>query len=158
VIELLGPSIKETATKIDIERLPHIYGDPVQIRQVFQNLISNAIKFRSEKPISIQIRAHLENAEWVIQVSDNGIGISSEFSDKIFQIFQRLHTREKYPGSGIGLAICKKIIERHKGRIWVHSTLEMGSTFSFSIPSSDMPYNLRATSPIGGKRFPTISP
>jgi chemotaxis family two-component system sensor kinase Cph1 len=112
--------------------LPTVLADPSQLALVFQNLIGNAIKFRKEgvQP-HIRISATRMENRWKISVSDNGIGIDPAFFDKIFVIFQRLHTRDKYPGTGVGLAIVKKIIERHGGQIWVESEVGKGSTFYF---------------------------
>jgi light-regulated signal transduction histidine kinase (bacteriophytochrome) len=107
----------------------------VQIGQLFQNLISNAIKFRGEATPTVQISAEQQDGWWRFTVRDNGIGIAPEFADRIFIIFQRLHTREEYPGTGIGLAICKKIVERHGGEIWLESRKGEGSTFRFSLPA-----------------------
>ena len=108
--------------------------DATQITQLFQNLIGNAIKFRSERSPEIHVGARKEEGRWVFWVRDNSIGIEPQYAGRIFQIFQRLHTRKQYPGTGIGLAICKKIVERHGGEIWVESQLGQGSTFYFSIP------------------------
>jgi light-regulated signal transduction histidine kinase (bacteriophytochrome) len=105
--------------------------------QVFQNLIANAIKFRGENHPEVRIGATRLGNEWVFSVSDNGIGINPEYWDKIFEIFKRLHTRDEYPGTGIGLAICRRIVERHGGRIWVESEEGKGSTFFFSLPIVD---------------------
>ena len=102
--------------------------------QVFQNLIGNAIKFRSERPLEIQVGARKEQRFWLLYVKDNGIGLDLKQRDKIFQMFHRLPSRQKYPGSGIGLSICKKIIERHGGTIWVESMPDAGSTFFFTLP------------------------
>ena len=102
--------------------------------QLFQNLIGNAIKFHGEQPPQIHVGAREEAQRWVFWVRDNGIGIDSQYFERIFQIFQRLHTRKHYPGTGIGLAICKKIVERHGGAIWLESQPGQGSTFYFSIP------------------------
>ena len=108
--------------------------DPSQICQVFQNLIENAIKFRREETPSIHISAKKLKAEWKFSIKDNGIGIEKQYFDRIFVIFQRLHTRKKYVGTGIGLAICKRIIRHHGGRILVKSKFGKGSTFYFTIP------------------------
>jgi len=134
VISYLKPTIEETNAKITQEPLPIIRGDPSQIRQLLQNLISNAIKFRGDEPPEIHISAEELEKEWLISVIDNGVGIDLEHQDKIFKIFNRLHTREEYPGTGIGLAICKRIVNRHGGKIWVESEPPKGSTFYFTIP------------------------
>jgi light-regulated signal transduction histidine kinase (bacteriophytochrome) len=109
---------------------------PPQTRQLFQNLISNGVKFRAAHPPEIHISAAHQEGEWVFSVRDNGIGIAREYWERIFVLFQRLHTRVEYAGTGIGLALCKKIVERHGGRIWVESEPGKGSTFSFTMPDS----------------------
>lgn len=126
--------INETAAKITFDSLPTVMADSTQLMQLFQNLIANAIKFRSDKAPEIHIEASRLEDEWLFSVKDNGIGIDPKFSDRIFVIFQRLHTRDEYQGTGMGLAICKKIIECHRGRIWVESQLGEGATFYFTIP------------------------
>ncbi|HLO84772.1 MAG TPA: ATP-binding protein [Nostocaceae cyanobacterium] len=126
--------IKESGATITHDPLPTIMADSTQLMQLFQNLIGNAIKFRSQEPPKIHISAERLEEEWLFSVKDNGIGLDPQFSDRIFVIFQRLHTRDEYPGTGMGLAICKKIIECHRGRIWVESQLGQGATFYFTIP------------------------
>jgi chemotaxis family two-component system sensor kinase Cph1 len=113
-----------------------IIGDKTQLTQLFQNLIGNAIKFRSEKPPEVQIDAELDGGgtKWQFSITDNGVGMDMQYADKIFMIFQRLHTTEQYEGTGVGLALCKKIVERHNGKIWVDSKLGKGSTFYFTLP------------------------
>ncbi|MEO0685762.1 MAG: ATP-binding protein, partial [Cyanobacteria bacterium J06649_11] len=130
----LSTRIEQTAAKITHDELPTVMADSTQIMQLFQNLIGNAIKFRSEKQPEIHISVSRSEEEWLFSVSDNGIGIEPRFSDRIFVIFQRLHTRDEYPGTGMGLAICKKIAECHRGNIWVESQLGEGATFNFTIP------------------------
>jgi len=111
--------------------LPQVLADEIQLGQVFQNLIGNAIKFRSERPPEIRVSARLEKEGWIFSVSDNGIGMDLKYADRIFQMFQRLHGMGEYSGSGIGLALVKKIVERHQGHVWVESEQGKGSTFSF---------------------------
>lgn len=112
-----------------------MYADRSQMGQVFQNLIGNAVKFRGTAKPVIRISAERKDQEWVFSVADNGIGIAPEHAEIIFVIFKRLHTRAEYPGSGIGLAICQKIIERHGGKIWVESKPGEGATFKFTLPA-----------------------
>jgi signal transduction histidine kinase len=133
VLANLEISICESGAVVTAAPLPTVMVDPAQLRQVFQNLIGNALKFRGEAPPRIHIGAEHEGGEWVFAVCDNGIGIHPQYFERIFQVFQRLHTQRKYEGSGIGLAICKKIVERHSGRIWVTSEPGKGATFSFTV-------------------------
>ncbi|MBF2008748.1 MAG: GAF domain-containing protein [Chlorogloeopsis fritschii C42_A2020_084] len=130
----LRKRISETGAVITHDPLPTVMADATQLMQLFQNLIGNAIKFRSDKAPEIHVGASRLEDEWLFSVKDNGIGIDPQFSDRIFIIFQRLHTRDEYAGTGMGLAICKKIIECHRGRIWVESQLGEGATFYFTIP------------------------
>jgi two-component system, LuxR family, sensor kinase FixL len=130
----LKASIDAVGATVTVDSLPTVMGDPTQLGQVFQNLLTNAIKFRRENPPTIHVSARQMPDEWVFSVRDNGIGIDKEYFDRIFIIFQRLHTMEEYSGTGIGLAVCKKIMERHHGKIWLESTVGQGTTFYFSIP------------------------
>lgn len=140
VIFDLDVSIKESEASISYSSLPVVMADSIQLAQVFQNLISNAIKFRSEKVPKIEISAEEKDEQWLFSVQDNGIGIDSRFYDKIFEVFKRLHKREEYSGTGIGLSICKKIIERHGGHIWVESESGKGSIFYFTLPITPIKY------------------
>ena len=126
--------LDESRGSVTFEEMPSIVADEQQMTQLFQNLIGNALKFQVEEAPRVEISAALKGNEWVFSVRDNGIGIDPKYKDRIFEIFQRLHTREEYPGTGIGLAIAKKIVERHAGRIWVESEPGKGSTFYFTIP------------------------
>ncbi|KKL65021.1 hypothetical protein LCGC14_2159130, partial [marine sediment metagenome] len=134
IILNLQIKIKETSAKITYGEMPSLFADKTQLMQLFQNLISNALRFRSKELPLIHISAQHSYKEWIFSVKDNGIGIEQRFFKKIFVIFQRLHTRDEYPGSGIGLAICKRIVEKLNGRIWVESEVGKGSTFKFAIP------------------------
>jgi light-regulated signal transduction histidine kinase (bacteriophytochrome) len=126
--------IRESGASIDSRGLPHVRMYEFQLQQVFQNLIGNAIHYRSSEPPLIHVAAQQKGAEWLISVQDNGIGIAPEFKEQIFGIFKRLHNTTDYPGTGMGLAICQRIVERAGGRIWVESRLGGGSTFFFTIP------------------------
>jgi signal transduction histidine kinase len=139
-LENLHLSIKEKKVTVTHDPLPTAYGDIGQLTQVFQNLIDNAMKFSSEESPWVHISGRREGDECICWVKDNGIGIDSEFMNRLFVLFQRLHTRKEYPGTGLGLAICKRIIERHGGRIWVESTPGEGSTFFFRIPATKRSY------------------
>jgi len=127
-------TIDESGAEVTHDPLPRVMADETQLIQLFQNLLANAIKFRDEKQPRIHVSAKEDTNECLFSVSDNGIGISPEYFDRIFVIFQRLHGREEYPGTGIGLSVCKRIVERHGGRIWVESQPGEGSTFCFTIP------------------------
>ncbi len=132
----LKASIDAANATVTRGALPPVDGDPVQLGQVMQNLIGNAIKFRGPNPPHIWVSAERKGPVWQFAVRDDGIGIAPEYQDRIFIIFQRLHSREEYPGTGIGLAVCKKVVERHGGRLWVESTGTpgQGSTFYFTVP------------------------
>ncbi len=134
VLANLKVAIEEANASVTHDHLPTITADETQFSRVLQNLIANAIKFRGTESPQIHVGAKREGNEWVFSVKDNGIGIDPKYFGRLFQIFQRLHTREEYPGTGIGLAVSKRIIERHGGRIWIESEPSEGSTFYFTIP------------------------
>lgn len=129
----LQAAIEEHKAQVTHDELPTVLGDKVQLGQLFQNLVGNAIKFHGEKPPEVHVSAEQRDGKWLFAVRDNGIGIDPEYADRIFVIFQRLHTREEYAGTGIGLAICKKIVERHGGEIRVESDPGKGATFRFTL-------------------------
>jgi signal transduction histidine kinase len=130
----LRVGIQECGATVSHDPLPTVMGDEFQLGQLFQNLLGNALKYRDSKAPQVHVSCKQETEQWTFAVQDNGIGIEPQYRERIFQIFQRLHTREEYEGSGIGLAICKKIVERHGGKIWVESELGKGATFYFTIP------------------------
>lgn len=132
-------AVAEADATVTCESLPTVMADSVQIAQVFQNLLANALKFRRSEPVRIHVGAVRGEEEWRFSVSDNGIGIDEEFYERIFGIFQRLCTGNDLPGTGMGLAVCKKIVERHGGQIWVDSKLGSGSSFFFTIPDNKGP-------------------
>ena len=134
-LQMLSVAARESALTVKADSLPPVWADHTQLVQLFQNLIGNAIKFRGPKPLHVRVSASRQGAGWIFAVGDNGIGIAVEHSEFIFNIFQRLHTRTEYSGNGVGLAICKKIVEQHGGRIWVESTPGQGSTFKFTLPA-----------------------
>lgn len=133
VLDNLKVVIEDNQAVITHDPLPTVMSDEVQLRQLFQNLISNALKFRADAAPQIHISAQAQAGEWLFSISDNGIGLDTKQAGRIFEIFQRLHNREEYSGTGMGLAICKKIVERHGGRIWVESQPGRGATFYFTL-------------------------
>lgn len=135
-IKNLSTNIQNTSTQIDYKKLPTVVGDKSQLISLFQNVIGNGIKFQKDgnTPL-IKIHAKKQDNIWQIAISDNGLGIAEDYLEKIFVVFQRLHTHTEYTGTGIGLAICKRIVERHKGQIWVESKLSKGSVFYFTLPA-----------------------
>ena len=130
----LQVAVTESAAEVTQAELPTVTGDESQLVQLLQNLVANAIKFHGEAPPRIHLTAEQGKGEWLFRVQDNGIGIDPRYAARIFVIFQRLHTRQQYAGTGIGLALCKRIVDRHRGRIWVESTPGQGSAFCFTIP------------------------
>jgi light-regulated signal transduction histidine kinase (bacteriophytochrome) len=137
VLANLKTSIAETGAVISRDPLPTLWADGSQMGQIFQNLITNAIRYRGDAAPSIHITARRQGEEWVFSVRDDGIGFDQKHAERIFIIFQRLHTRDKYAGTGMGLAVCKKIVEGHAGRIWAESAPGRGSCFFFTIPASE---------------------
>jgi len=136
VLKNLDLALKQHNVTVTCNPLPTILADRFQVVQLFQNLIGNALKFRAKRNPCITISAEQKGREWLFSVFDNGIGIGEEHKDLVFKIFQRLHTRTEYPGNGVGLAICKKIVEHNGGRIWVESELGHGSNFRFTFPAA----------------------
>jgi PAS domain S-box-containing protein len=133
VLASLGPAMEDAGATVTHGPLPTVRGDAVQLGQLLQNLVGNAVKFRGDAPPRVHVSAERGPGEWVFSVADNGIGIDPEYAERIFVIFQRLHTRAEYPGTGIGLAICKKIVERHGGRIWPEPAPGGGTVFRFTL-------------------------
>jgi light-regulated signal transduction histidine kinase (bacteriophytochrome) len=134
VIANLRFAIEESGAIIVKDFLPVVFADETQLMQLFQNLIGNAIKFRGERPPRIEIAVEKNKNKWLFSLKDNGIGIDPQFGERIFMIFQRLHCRDDYSGTGIGLAICKKIVERHNGEIWLDPGSKNGAHFHFTLP------------------------
>jgi light-regulated signal transduction histidine kinase (bacteriophytochrome) len=137
-LENLQAAVLESRATVSWNSLPVLLADAPQLTQVFQNLIANAIKFHGPEAPVIEIGAEKKDLEWVFTVSDNGIGIPSENWQDIFVIFRRLHTRTEYAGNGIGLSICKKIIDRHGGRLWVEARTQPGCCFKFTLPTEPL--------------------
>jgi light-regulated signal transduction histidine kinase (bacteriophytochrome) len=136
-LDNLKVAIEENGAVVTHDALPTVTANSPQLMQLFQNLIGNAIKFRGSESPRIHVSAGRNGNGWTFSVRDNGIGIAPEYAKRIFIVFQRLHSREKYAGTGIGLAICQKIVERHGGYIWVESELGRGATFYFTLPASE---------------------
>ncbi len=133
----LQASLRDSQAQIVVEgRLPSLVIDRIQFFQVLENLFSNAIKYRSERPLVIRVAAHQSATEWIFSVSDNGRGFDQQYADRVFGLFQRLHVNEVPDGTGMGLSISRKVVERHGGRIWAESVVGTGSTFYFSLPLS----------------------
>lgn len=139
VVDNLKAAIEERGAVLSHDALPTVLADATQLEQLFQNLLNNAVKYCPERRPEVHVGAEHRDGEWVFTVQDNGIGIEPKDADRIFLLFQRLHAKEEYAGSGIGLAVCKKIVERHGGRIWVESAPGKGSTFAFTLPAPGRP-------------------
>ncbi len=135
VLHTLRDVIQERHARVEHDALPVVHADPSQLAEVFRHLLDNALKFQGISPPRIRVTAQCESDMWMFSVQDHGIGIESEYLERIFHTFERLHSRVDYPGTGIGLATCKKIIERHGGRIWAESKPGEGSTFYFTLPA-----------------------
>ena len=130
----LGPAVRAAHATIEVGDLPVVLGEASLLTAVFQNLLSNALKFAADRPPRISVAARRDTDNWLFSVTDNGIGIPAEYADRIFVIFQRLHDRAAYPGTGIGLAMCRKIVEYHGGHIWLDTTVTSGARFFFTLP------------------------
>jgi signal transduction histidine kinase len=133
----LSTLIEESGASINAGELPAVRGEPTLLSLVFQNLVGNALKFRGEQRPVVSIRARRQDTDWLVSVSDNGIGIDPQYAERIFVIFQRLHSKERYEGTGIGLAMCRKIIEYHGGHIWLEQNTDQGATFNFTLPAAE---------------------
>lgn len=136
VTQLLDASMRSTGAVVSMGELPRVMGDRTLLVQLFLNLVGNGIKYCRDGTPAVHLSATKEDSEWVFSVADNGIGIDPRHHDRIFEIFKRLHTQKDYPGTGIGLAVCRRVVERHGGRIWIKSALGKGSTFCFTIPDT----------------------
>lgn len=137
VLHGLRVMLEESQATVTYDELPSVYYDPSQLAQLLQNLVSNAVKFRGQDAPRVHISARQEDHQWIISVRDNGIGIPVHQQQSVFEIFKRLHSRDKYPGTGMGLSIVKRIVERHGGRIWLESVMEQGTTFYFTIAATN---------------------
>ena len=133
----LGSALAEADGRVQIGDLPTVRGEQTLLTAVFQNLIANAVKFRSDAPPDVRIHATADDGEWTITCADNGIGIDPEYAERVFVIFQRLHAKDRYGGTGIGLAMCRKIVEYHGGTIWLEETAGPGTTFHFTMPMTE---------------------
>jgi light-regulated signal transduction histidine kinase (bacteriophytochrome) len=145
VLDDLQTATAETGATVTHDPLPVLPADRSQLHQLLQNLIGNAIKFRGDAPPRVHVSASRQGDEWLFTVADNGIGIEAEYADRVFVIFQRLHSRRRYPGTGVGLAICKKIVERHGGRIWLESAVDRGTRVCFQLPAGAVEERAAAT-------------
>jgi light-regulated signal transduction histidine kinase (bacteriophytochrome) len=134
VVALLEPSIQDAGGQVTHGDLPVVIGDRSQFVQLMQNLIGNGLKYHGDKSPQVHVSAERKGSEWTFSVRDNGIGIDAKYSESVFEIFKRLHDQKEYPGTGIGLAVCRRVVNRHGGRIWVESGAGLGSVFHFTLP------------------------
>jgi light-regulated signal transduction histidine kinase (bacteriophytochrome) len=134
-LDALDDAMAASGATVTVADLPEVRGDPGLLAAVFQNLLGNAVKFRSDEPPRVDVTASCQDDEWTIKVSDNGIGVDPLYADQIFTLFGRLHHKSEYAGTGIGLALSKKIVEFHGGRIWLEPTDEQGATFALTLPA-----------------------
>ncbi|MDH3583203.1 MAG: ATP-binding protein, partial [Phycisphaerae bacterium] len=133
-LALLEASIEDAGAEVTSDPLPTVYGDASQLVQLLQNLIGNGLKYHGEAAAKVHVSARRQGEEWEFSVRDNGIGIAPEHQERIFEILRRLHSEQEYPGTGIGLAVCRRVVQRHGGRIWVESEPGKGSDFRFTMP------------------------
>jgi light-regulated signal transduction histidine kinase (bacteriophytochrome) len=134
-VRSLGSAIEDVQATVQVGSLPTVRGNASQLAQVFLNLVSNALKFRAESPLRVEISAERRGNQWWFSITDNGIGIEPQYGDRVFKMFQRLHTQEEYEGTGMGLTICQRVIERHGGTIWYEQPEPGGSAFRFTLPA-----------------------
>ncbi|MFN2587300.1 MAG: ATP-binding protein [Actinomycetota bacterium] len=138
VLQVLDGPIRESGAVVDVGSLPEVVADPIKIEQVMRNLVANAIKFRRpDEPPQVSITSDRGEGAWRVTVADNGIGIDLQYSSRVFEMFQRLHTRDEYPGTGVGLAICRRIVDRHGGSIWLEPASPQGTRIHFTVPDHE---------------------
>ena len=139
VLSSMRPALQDAGGEVSCDELPMVMADPQQLAEVFRNLLHNSIKFRGESKLTVKVSARREGDQWLFEFEDNGIGFDAdEYGDRVFEMFRRLHTRDKYPGNGMGLALVQKIVERHGGRVWVASTPGAGTSVFFTMPAVEM--------------------
>jgi signal transduction histidine kinase len=147
-LQHLEVTLRESEAEVTSDPLPTVHAQPTLLTQLFQNLVANAVKFRREdEPARVHVRAEAVEDAWRFEVRDNGIGIAPAYHERVFDVFERLHARERYPGSGIGLALCRRIVERHGGRIWIDSTPGAGTSVVFTVPHDPVPVSSDAVPP-----------
>jgi light-regulated signal transduction histidine kinase (bacteriophytochrome) len=144
-VTLLDASVRESGAEVTCGELPEVMGERLQLVQLLQNLIGNGLKYRGKNSPRIHVSAKRKGGEWIFAVQDNGIGIAPKHHERIFEIFQRLHDQKEYPGTGIGLAVCRRVVHRHGGRIWVESEPGKGSVFYFTIAEGTVTHEQSAS-------------